>query len=122
MCLTDTDVCGIKVGVSLEYLGPVLDSTVKLTLILVFQSVYQDVAVLGALEDRERLLALVEQKHRSVALVNDSRDLGGVTELGALVAECEEQVTVEIVGKYLAAVLVDYRPCLFRSDCNVGDL
>ena len=41
--VTDADISGVKVGVTLEDLGPVVDRTVILTLVLVVKCVNQDV-------------------------------------------------------------------------------
>ena len=73
-CITDTDIRRIKVGVSLKDLGPVVNSLVVTSVVLVLDSLKKHVAVLCSLINCEgSLLGAVKKKH-CVSLIVDSAE------------------------------------------------
>ena len=116
------NVSRIEVTVALEDVRPVVDGCVEQTLVLMAERLGEDIAVFGALINRERIAQRVEQEH-IVVVINDGVKtfLRDVAELCASVAECEQHIAVLIVCVHAASLLVDYRPGAFRTDCDVDD-
>ena len=83
------------------------------------KSLNEDITVLGSLVNGKGLRGLIKEKH-IVALIYDSCESGDVTKLTSLITEGEQEVTVEVIGKYLTSLGVDNRPGVLRSNCNVN--
>ena len=118
--LTDTDVSGIEVGVTLQNVGPEVDGQIEVLGCLGGDSVQQDVAVLGSLEDGDVIVGLIQDQHVG-ALVSDGLDGAQVTQHGTVVTEGEQQVTVEVVGVDTVSLLVDDGPGILGTDGGVDD-
>ena len=116
----DTDVSYVEVIVSLKDLGPVVNLGVIVSVVLVFQSLNENIAVLGTSVNCEASVNLIE-KDEVVALIANSLDIGDGTDLVTGVTEGEEEVTAHIVGKYLTSLLVDDGPGALGANCGVHD-
>ena len=105
----DTDVSYVEVIVSLKDLGPVVNLGVIVSVVLVFQSLNENIAVLGTSVNCEASVILIE-KDEVVALIANSLDIGDGTDLVTGVTEGKEEVTLRVVCKYLTSLLVDDGP------------
>ena len=73
-CITDTDIRRIKVGVSLKDLGPVVNSLVVTSVILMLDGLKKHVSVLCSLINRKRcFLGAIKEKHCCSLIVDSTK-------------------------------------------------
>ena len=119
--LAYTDVSRVKVVVALKYFHPVVNRSVVVTFICISDSFKQQIAVLSTSVNSDVIGSFVKNENVIIE-VGNSFDRLNVTELLSSIAKDEQKISVGVVGVNLAALFVDYRPGLLRSNSDVDYL